>query len=262
MPRIEENLVEPFEEREVPQLIKMLEVNNSLELERELARLGSSMADVRRAFNEKAIASEWMRSKVKVNEEVSPDEMLAYYQSHLANYEHPARARWEELVVRKSRFAHPREAYAAIAQMGNEVWQRAAAAPVRGPAFAEVAKAKSDGYTAKEGGLKEWTDKGSLRIKEIDAALFTLQVGQMSPILEDVDAFYIVRVLERVDAGRKPFTDVQAKIRDDLKEERFDAAVEKYLGKLRQDARIWTAFTGNISADELIARKPGEAARR
>jgi hypothetical protein len=262
LPRIEENLLEPFEEREIPHLVKMLEVDNSVELERELARLGSSLADVRRAFNEKAIASEWIRTKIKVNEEVSPDEMLAYYQAHLKDYEHPARARWEELVVRKSRYAHPREAYAAIAQMGNEVWQRAAASPVRGPAFAEVARAKSDGYTAKEGGLQDWTDKGSLRIKEIDQALFSLQVGQMSPILEDADAFYIVRVLERIEAGRKPFTEVQAKIRDDLKEERFNAAVDEYLSKLRKDARIWTAFTGNVSADELIGRKPGQPTRR
>ena len=84
----------------------------------------------------------------------------------------------------------------------------------------------------------------------------------MSPIIETDDAFYIVRVLERKDAGRKPFTDVQAKIREDLKEERFEQAVQKYLAQLRKDARVWTAFTGDISADELIARKPDEAARR
>ena len=84
----------------------------------------------------------------------------------------------------------------------------------------------------------------------------------MSPILETDDAFHIVRVLERKEAGRKPFTDVQAKIREDLKEERFRLAVEKYLDKLRQDARIWTAFTGNVSADELLGRKPDETVRR
>ena len=71
--------------------MKQLEVGSPRELEHELTRLGSSLSDVRQAFNEKVIASEWMRSKVKVNEEVSPDEMLEYYQSHLTDYDYPTR---------------------------------------------------------------------------------------------------------------------------------------------------------------------------
>ena len=48
--------------------------------------------------------------------------------------------------------------------MGNEVWQRGdGQRPVRGPAFAEVAKAKSDGFTAKDGGVHDWTTKGALQ---------------------------------------------------------------------------------------------------
>jgi hypothetical protein len=262
LPRVDESLLEPFQEKEMPELMKQLSVETQAELEKELARLGSSLADAKRAFNERAIAGSWVQSKVKINEEVSPDEMLEYYQAHLAEYEYPAQARWEELKVLKSRFADPREAWAAIAYMGREVWQRNEAQPVRGPAFAEVAKAKSDGYTAKDGGLFDWTSKGSLRAAAIDHALFTLLVGQMSPILESEDGFHIVRVLERKEAGREPFTEVQGKIREKLKQERFQAAVEQYLSKLRRDARIWTAFTGNVSADVLLGRKPGETQAR
>jgi hypothetical protein len=262
LPRLEENLLKPFHERELPELMKQLKVDNQRDLERELTRLGSSLADVQRSFNERVIASEWIRSKVKINEEVSPDEMLEYYKSHLADYDYPTKARWEELMVRKSRFADPRDAWAAIAYMGREVLQRNEANPVRGPAFAEVAKAKSDGYTAKDGGQHDWTTKGALRATAIDEALFNLEVGQMSPILESDEGFHIVRVLERVEAGRKPFTDVQPDIREKLKEERFHAGIEKYLTKLRRDARIWTAFTGNTSADLLLGRKPEQTQPR
>ena len=262
LPRVEENLLEPFQEREMPELMKQLKVDNQRDLERELARLGSSLADARRAFNERVIAQEWVRSKVKINEEVSPDEMWEYYQAHLADYDYPTQARWEELLVRKNRFAHPAEAYAEIARMGNEVWHRGMAHGVQGPAFAEVAKAKSDGFTAKDGGLHDWTTKGALKATNIDQALFSLQVGQMSPILESEDAFHIVRVLERKEAGRELFTEVQGKIRDKLKEQRFEEAVEAYLTKLRRDASIWTAFTGKVSADVLLGRTPDESQRR
>ena len=262
LPRIEENLREPFEERELPQIMKQLHVDNKRDLEQELARLGSSLADTQRAFNERVIAAEWIHSKVKVNDEVSPDEMLEYYRAHLTDYDFSSQARWEELTVRKDRFQDPREAFAELSNLGNEVWQRGTQKPVKGAAFSEVAKAKSDGVTAKSGGEYGWTTKGALQCKPIDQALFTLQVGQMSPIIDGGPMFHIVRVLERKEAGRKPFTDVQADIRDKLKEQRFQTEVEKYLTRLRGEARIWTAFTGNVSADVLLGRKPEETQKR
>jgi parvulin-like peptidyl-prolyl isomerase len=262
LPRVEQELLKPFEERELPELMKELKVSNQQELERELARLGSSIADVRRAFNEKVIASEWVRSKIKINEEVSPEEMLEYYKSHLTDYEYPTQARWEELMVRKERFEDAQKAYVELAHMGNEVWTRGTAAAVQGPAFAEVAKGKSDGFTAENGGVHDWTTKGSLQCVELDQALFTLQVGQMSAIIDSGPAFHIVRVLERKEAGRKPFTEVQGDIRQALKEQRMRAEMDVYIAKLRSDARIWTAFTGNVSADVLLGKRPGQTKTR
>jgi hypothetical protein len=262
LPRLQESLLEPFQEKEMPELMKQLKVGTQQELEQELTRLGSSLADVQRSFNERVIAAEWIRSKVKINEEVSPDEMVEYYQAHLTDYDYLAQSRWEELVVRKDRFADPAEAYAELAHMGNEVWRRNEAQPIRGPAFAEMAKARSDGLTAKEGGIQNWTSQGSLRAVEIDHLLFTLEIGQMSPIVETEESFHIVRVLERKEAGREPFTEVQGKIREKLKEQRFQAGVEQYLSKLRREARIWTAFNGHVSADVLLGRKPNETQQR
>jgi len=261
LPRVEQSLMQPFEEKEIPELMKQLKVDNQHELERELARLGSSLADARRTFNERVIASEWIRSKVKINEEVSPDEMLEYYQSHLAEYEYPTQARWEELMVNKSRFASERAAFDEMARMGNAVWQQGQRTPVFGPAFSEVARKTSDGFTANKGGIHDWTTKGSLQCAAMDEALFTLQVGQMSQIIDSGPAYHIVRVLERREAGRKPFTDVQGEIRDALKEQRMQAKMEDYLVELRRNARVWTVFSGNTTAEALM-RKPEEGQRR
>src|SRR5262249_47377829 len=138
LPKIEENLRQPFEERELPDLMKQLKVDNQRDLEIRLAQLGSSLADVRRGFNERVVAQEWIRSKVKVNEDVGPDEMIDYYRTHLTDYDYPSQARWEELMVRKDRFKDPAEAYAEVAQLGNQVWQNGTQKPVRGAAFAEI----------------------------------------------------------------------------------------------------------------------------
>jgi hypothetical protein len=233
-------------------------------LEQELVRLGSSLNDVRQTFIEREAVRFWIRSRVEFNEEVRPDEMLEYYQEHLADYEFPTQARWEELVVRKTRFANPEQAFGELANMGNEVWQRAAATPggLQGPAFIEVAKTRSDGFNAKDGGQYDWTEKGALRTTAIDQALFTLQVGQLSPILESETGFHIIRVLERKEAGRKAFTEVQADIREKLKEGRFEVAVTEYLDSIHANAQIWTPQSGQISADVLLGKVPGKTQQR
>ena len=263
MPQIEQNLIDPFQKREVPALIKQLKVTDQRELEKELLRLGSSLDGARRSFNEKAIAGEWLRGKVKINEEINPADLLEYYQAHLSDYEYPSQARWEELTVRKNRFNSPGQAYAELAKMGNDVWQKLAENPsTTEPVFGEVAKAKSDGFTAQDGGSHDWTTKGALKAESVDEALFTLEIGRLSPILESDEAFYIVRVLERKEAGRTPFTDVQSEISDALKQERFREGVEKYLGELHRNARIWTVYTGPVSADTLMGRKPEDTQER
>src|SRR4029078_6787322 len=106
------------------------------------------------------------RSKIKVSEDVGPDEMIDYYRSHLADYDFPSQARWEELVVRKNRFKDESAAYAEIAQLGNDVWQNGTQKPVRGAAFADIARAKSDGFTAKDGGAHDWTTNGTLHCQD------------------------------------------------------------------------------------------------
>ena len=205
MPRIEKNLVGPFEEREVPRLMKQLDVKSQRELEQELSRLGSSMDDARQSFNEHVIASEWIRTKIKVSEEVSPEEMVEYYRDHRNEFEFPTQARWEELMVHKGATpANGQQAFAKLAMMGNDVWPRMSANPSPAtPIFADVAKARSEGLFAAKGGFHDWTTKGALKAGVLDEAIFSLPVGQMSLILDSGPAFHIVRVL-RAQRGRLP----------------------------------------------------------
>ena len=151
----------------------------------------------------------------------------------------------------------------AIMQLGLGFWgSKTLLSAIELNVFTELAKAKSHGLNAKDGGLYEWTTRGALKAAAIDEAIFSLEIGRLSPILETETAFHIVRVIERKDAGRKPFTEVQNDIRDRLKDERFRAAAEKYIAKLRNDARIWTVYTGPVSADVLLGRAPGGAQQR
>ena len=243
--------------------MEQLNVKSQRELALELTRLGSSLDDARQSFNENVIASQWIRSKIKVNDDVSPDEMVKYYHDHRKEFEYRAKVRWEELTVRKSGIpAQAAEAYAKLAQMGNEVWPRVGASRPDTPIFGDVAKSKSEGFNANDGGLYDWTRQGTLKAEVVDQSLFSLPVGQMSTILDSGTAFHIVRVLERAEAGCRPFSEVQNDIRDKLKDERMAAAQKKYLSELRKNAKIWTVYSGNVSVAALMDEMSGGNQKR
>ena len=137
-------------------------------------------------------------------------------------------------MVRFARFPDKAEAYRAIAEMGNQV--------LGGKDFAEVARTGSHGSTAPNGGLRDWTTRGSLVSQVLDEAIFTLPPGALSPILEDEQGFHIVRVLEREEAHRIPFLEAQVEIRDKIRQQREAEQEQKYLARLWKNTPVWTVF--------------------
>ena len=166
-------------------------------------------------------------------------------------------------MVRFDRFGGDRiEAWREMAEMGNKVWQQVVREPeLRGPVFAEMAKAKSHGFTAQEGGIHDWTTRGSLRCQAINDALESLQLGQLSNILESERGYHIVRVLERKEAGRTSFVDAQAAIRKKLLAGKHNGLLAKELVKIRENSRVWTLFDGNLTPEQLAQALGGDKRR-
>ncbi len=231
---MESKVNEYFDQEKLPEMMKTYEVGTRQELDAKLREHCSTIDRARRQFFERTVAQEWLRQQVKMDDEVPAADILGYYQQHLADYEYPAKARWEELMVRFDQFPSKQAAYSAIAQMGNQAMQ--------GTPFADVAKRQSQGPTAADGGAYDWTTKGSLASKTIDQAIFALQVGAFSHILEDDRGFHIVRVLERKDAGRKSFVDTQVDIKKQLKEDRTKKQITEYIDGLRKKTPISTMY--------------------
>lgn len=251
---IHESLSKQFEEQDLPGLVKKVGVETPQELPAKLIELGTSLREREEDFYQRMIARSWVQEQVKVNREVTHDQLLEYYREHAADFEFPTQARWEELMVRFSRFKSKTEAYRALATIGNDAYRAALAQPDRNmPAFEDLARAKSHGFTASKGGQQDWTTQGALAAEKVDQALFTLPVGEMSPILESNTGFHIVRVLERKLAGRTPFTEVQEEITKKIRNQRFQKSIEDKLDEMRLNSRIWTKYTGDIDPVEYSA---------
>jgi parvulin-like peptidyl-prolyl isomerase len=227
-------LNDQFNESELQKAIQKAGVNSPAELDAKLREFGSSLEKQRRNFAEQVLAREMIRQNVKNDEEVTHEEMLTYYRGHEKDYFVPTRARWEQLETRFKKFPSKSDAYRAVAEMGNEV--------LHGAPLAEVARRSSQGFNAEKGGAYDWTQKGSLTSQEVDAAIFSLPVAQMSQIIESENAFHIVRVIERMDDSMVPFVEAQVEIKEKIKKERFRSQMTAYLDRLREQTLVWSIF--------------------
>jgi parvulin-like peptidyl-prolyl isomerase len=244
-PHIEESLKRQFEQVELKKIMERANAATRQELDQRLREFGTSLERQKRAFVERTLARQWIRQQVVTDEEITYDQMLDYYRDHAAEFDNPARARWEELTVRFSRFPGKAEARTALAAMGNQV--------LAGVPLAEVAKSHSHGPTASHGGLRDWTTQGSLVCESLDRALFGLPVGQLSPILESDNAFHIVRVIRREQAGRTPFLEAQVEIQEKIRQQRIKQQFEAYVTRLRKAIPVWTVFDDPVPS---VARRP------
>jgi len=248
--KIRERLSDEYDKTVIPQRIEAAGLGSRQELEAALARLGTSIERERRAFVERTLAQQWAREQIDRNVEITHDQMLRYYQEHLADYEKPARAQWQQLSVRKSSYPSEDAAYAALAALGNQVFD--------GVPFEEVAKARSDGPTASSGGLRDWTSKGALVSKVLDEAIFGLPIDRLSRILDDGEQLHIVRVLQREQAGVTPFFEAQVEIKQKLAAPNEKGQLEQYLGRLEKEIPVWTVFDED-GAQEELSRRPGSS---
>jgi len=246
LPRIEETLSEQFEKSELKKMMKRANVQTRRELDRKLRSMGTSLQRRKQAFIQRTLAQSWAHQQLDFDEEITYDQMLEYYRRHLAEFQKPARARWEELMVRFSKHPIKADAYAALAQMGNRV--------VAGAAFAEVARSTSDGTTAAEGGLRDWTHRNSLVCEALDQALFGLPVGRLSPILESENGLHIIRVTRREPARCAPFPEAQAEIRPKIREQRAKEHLQAYVARLKKQIPVWTIFDDQPRDEQLSGR--------
>jgi hypothetical protein len=236
----------------LPRLAVLMRDNNLetlSELDAVLRRFGSSLDKQIRLYGENKAGRSTIQKHVNIKPEVTHQEMLDYYRANAAEFAVPAKARFEILTVKFANFRTQREAWDMLAQMGNAVYF--------GTPLAAVAKNHSQEPNAEKGGLYDWTTQGSLASKPIDAAVFSLEPGKLSRIIEDEKGFHIVRVIERTEAGLVSFLEAQPGIKKALIAQKLDADYKQYVEMLRTSTRVWTIYD-----EDAVAGRPATALPR
>ncbi|MBX3419297.1 MAG: peptidyl-prolyl cis-trans isomerase [Pirellulaceae bacterium] len=216
-----------FDSTALPKIMERAGVESVTEYDALLRLKGSSLRQMRDSWAREQLVSYFAMQSLDYDQDVTHEQLLAAYREQIAQYQRTARARWEELMVRFDRFPNRDAAFRAIVEMGNEV--------VYGAPLDAVAKRGSHGLTASTGGQHDWVTPGSLIHKNLDDAIFALPLNELSEMLETKIGIHIIRVLEREEAHTKPFVEVQSELKEQIVRERREAAIEKYLTKIRQE---------------------------
>ena len=212
-------------EEELPPLLRQTSSTNIYELKEKLSEKGESIEDMRAQFRLEFLSRGYMEQKIGPKLQVSLPEMREYYLAHLDDFALPAQVTWREVLIEtdkdKSRTEAKNRADALLDRLR------------RGEDFASLAKAQSDGPNKGDGGV--WrTTPGSYSVVSVNAAIGSLPIGQISPVIEGPTSFHIVRVEGRRAAGPASFGDVQDKIRRVLRSEKVHRESTAFIEKLRR----------------------------
>ncbi len=240
-----------FHDKQVPLMLQKYQVDDLASLERKLQEKSMSLSTLKTQFTERVLSSELERKYVPDEYEFSRAELLAFYEDHASDWNVIGRAKWRELCVRLNNHSRE-EAETLIKQMGNEVY-------LGGKPFEAVAKQQSEGFTAAQGGVYDWTSQGSLKSKAIDQAIFSLPLRRLSQVIEDDIGFHIIEVLEREPGYKKSFDAAQVEIRQRMSEEKRSKLLEDFQNKVMARTSIWTLWPEDIPNSRALSEALGEA---
>ncbi len=170
-----------------------------------------------------------VRSRVKVSEEDLKAEYEKYKRSETEDPEIHAR----HIVVGVDDKA-PAEAQERAHQRAMAIAQEARQPGVD---FAQLARTKSEGSSASEGGDLGFFRRGVM-LPEFERVAFHLKVGEVSDPVQTKFGWHIIKLDEVRQLPAKPFAEVKESLRQRLTGTQLDRLTQGYVAELRQNAVV------------------------
>ena len=167
-------------------------------------------------------------SKILIGE----DEVERYYHEHSNQFALPARVH-----VRQIFFSVPANAPPERVAAQRAATEQALADLQGGADFATLARERSEGAEAKNGGDLGYFGPGEL-LPAIDQALSALPIGGMSGVVQSPIGFHIVKVEDKQTGRVRRFDEVKTQVQEQVYQERSAALYRKWIRQLRARAYV------------------------
>jgi len=160
------------------------------------------------------------------------EEMQAHFAQHAAEYSRPPRAQARHILVKPAsdREEDKETARSRLQEIRSRVRE--------GADFAEMAAAYSECPSGKKaGGSLGWFSRGMM-VPELDAAVFSMGVGELSDVIETRLGYHILDKTGEEEGGPSSYEDARERVSDFLWHVKRGEAIAAYVEDLKQNAVI------------------------
>jgi len=201
------------------------------DLQKAVESSGLSWEDYKDQQKKQLLTQEVVRQEVSGRMDIGPEQVRQFYEEHKQEFDLPEQVVLSEIFL--STAGKSPEEIEAVRSKTMDLHNRL----VRGDDFTQLAGKYSEGSTAKDGGTLGTFQRGQLD-KQLEDAVFAMNKGQISDVIETKTGFEILKVVDHYQAGLQPLTKVQDQIQNKLFMQKMEPAMRDYLAQLREESYV------------------------
>jgi peptidyl-prolyl cis-trans isomerase SurA len=201
--------------------------------EQELRVQGYTMTTYRDFLRKHMRRLKLLNLKVRGKVKVSDDDLRAEYQKWTRMEGDDAELKARHILIKLPAKPTPAQLDAAK----QKAMALAVEARKPGVDFAELAKAKSEGPSADQGGDLGWFRRGVM-MKDFERVAFGLKVGDVSDPVRTSFGFHVIKIEDRRSVAVKSFDEMKDQLRERLLHDQLDKYTDQYVQELKQSAIV------------------------
>jgi parvulin-like peptidyl-prolyl isomerase len=220
---------------EVMEVIREMLAKNKMTLEdytRKLAAEGHSLDSAKKEIKTQMLRMRLLRREVQSKIIVTNEEIGDYYDKHRQDYEGKEAARLKQIFL-----PAPADGPAAEREKARSLAKQLRDRLVQGEPFDAIAAKYSKGPAASQGGDIGFVEKGVI-LPAVEKEAFSLNIGQLSDVIETEAGYHIILVTDKRGAGLKPIAAVRDEIKAKIEDEKISKKYEEWITDLRKKAFI------------------------
>jgi peptidyl-prolyl cis-trans isomerase SurA len=224
-----------FTENEVEKALDDVKERNGLTdaaLETLLTREGFTIEDYRKRIGDEILLRRVVNIEVSSRVSVTTEEVRAYYDSHIKDYMPPERLRAGHILFLTPVNA-PRDVERAKRAAAEEVLGKIRS----GASFEEMAKRYSQDPSGAKGGDLGIISRGEV-LPNFERVLFSLKEGEVSDIARTRAGFHLIKLVKRLPAEPKSFSEVETQIRNKIFQKKAEERMQRWLEDLKKRTHV------------------------
>ncbi len=201
--------------------------------EKMLKERGSSIETVKKNLTNGMIIQALINKNILSKINITEAQAREFYDKNQLQFESKEMVRASHILVKISKDAKTDEK--------EKAFEKAQALRKKlddGSDFAKMAEAESDDPgSAIKGGDLGFFERGRM-VPEFEKAAFETEPGKISPLVQTQFGYHILKVIEKKQAGMRPFDEVKERIQAQLKRQKSDVQVKDYIEKLKKEMNV------------------------